>query len=110
MSVHSGKSSRQACHCTHVPRHGTFPDIDGLRMPRLELIARHEMPKENGLEKQNIQDRYYGRNDPVAKKILQGVAESKGLKAPEDKDIVRIFMTSMVSIERWKKELTRRQR
>ena len=46
------------------------------------------MPKENGLEKQNFQDRYYGRNDPVAKKILQGVAESKGLKAPEDKDIV----------------------
>jgi len=51
---------------------------------------RHEMPKENGLEKQNFQDRYYGRNDPVAKKILQGVAESKGLKAPEDKEIVRL--------------------
>jgi hypothetical protein len=51
---------------------------------------RHEMPKENGLEKQNFQDRYYGRNDPVAKKILQGVAESKGLKAPEDKEIVSL--------------------
>lgn len=50
--------------------------------------GRHEMPKENGLEKQNFQDRYYGRNDPVAKKMLQGVAESKGLKAPEDKEIV----------------------
>jgi pre-mRNA-splicing factor RBM22/SLT11 len=46
------------------------------------------MPEDNGLQKQNFQDRYYGRNDPVAKKILQGVAESKGLKAPEDKDIV----------------------
>ena len=54
---------------------------------------RHEMPKENVLEKQNFQDRYYGRNDPVAKKILQGVAESKGLKAPEDKEIVRPFMS-----------------
>jgi pre-mRNA-splicing factor RBM22/SLT11 len=53
---------------------------------------RHEMPEENGLQKQNIQDRYYGRNDPVAKKILQGVAESKGLKAPEDKDIVSVFL------------------
>jgi pre-mRNA-splicing factor RBM22/SLT11 len=52
--------------------------------------CRHEMPKENGLEKQNFQDRYYGRNDPVAKKILQGVAESKGLKAPEDKEIVSL--------------------
>jgi len=50
------------------------------------------MPEENGLQKQNIQDRYYGRNDPVAKKILQGVAESKGLKAPEDKDIVSVFL------------------
>ena len=49
------------------------------------------MPKENGLEKQTFQDRYYGRNDPVAKKILQGVAESKGLKAPEDKEIVRLW-------------------
>ena len=67
-------------------------------MSRLELIARHEMPKENGLEKQNIQDRYYGRNDPVAKKFLQGVAESKGLKAPEDKEIVRISMRSIASI------------
>lgn len=53
-----------------------------------KLTSRHEMPEENGLQKQNIQDRYYGRNDPVAKKILQGVAETKGLKAPEDKDIV----------------------
>ena len=48
------------------------------------------MPEDNGLQKQNFQDRYYGRNDPVAKKILQGVAESKGLKAPEDKDIVSV--------------------
>ena len=62
--------------------------------------CRHEMPKENGLEKQNFQDRYYGRNDPVAKKILQGVAESKGLKAPEDKEIVRSSM-SMWSMMLW---------
>jgi pre-mRNA-splicing factor RBM22/SLT11 len=72
---------------------------------------RHEMPKENGLEKQNFEDRYYGRNDPVAKKILQGVAESKGLKAPEDKEIVRLYVMSMASVKgeggRW--ELTDRQ-
>jgi hypothetical protein len=40
------------------------------------------------LEKQNIQDRYYGRNDPVAKKILRENAESTGLQAPEDQSIV----------------------
>jgi len=34
-------------------------------------------------------DRYYGRNDPVAKKMLSAHAESKGLVAPEDKSIVR---------------------
>lgn len=49
---------------------------------------RHELPQDNGLQKQNIQDRYYGRNDPVAKKILREQAELKGLKAPEDKTIV----------------------
>ena len=46
------------------------------------------MPEDNGLQKQSLVDRYYGRNDPVAKKILREQADSKGLKAPEDKSIV----------------------
>lgn len=33
-------------------------------------------------------DRYYGRNDPVAKKILRQTAEAKGMKAPEDQTVV----------------------
>jgi len=56
-----------------------------------ECPFRHEAPQEgegSGSKQQSIQDRYYGRNDPVAKRILKGVAESKGLKAPEDKSIV----------------------
>ena len=79
----------------HVTRHAISCQTWSERMKDV-ADPRHEMPKENGLEKQKIQDRYYGRNDPVAKKILQGVAESKGLKAPEDKEIVRqsIFMMS----------------
>ena len=52
-------------------------------------MCRHEKPVENELSKQNIQDRYFGHNDPVAKKILSGHAESQGLKPPEDKSIVR---------------------
>ena len=48
------------------------------------------MPQENGLEKQNIVDRYHGNNDPVAKKILREHAESKGLTAPEDQSIVSL--------------------
>jgi pre-mRNA-splicing factor RBM22/SLT11 len=62
------------------------------------------MPQDNGLQKQNIQDRYYGKNDPVAKKILQGVAESKGLKAPEDKEIVGHHLSLLLGIQ-----LTKRQ-
>lgn len=51
--------------------------------------CRHEVPQaNNGLEKQNIVDRYHGTNDPVAKKILREHAESKGLKAPDDQSIV----------------------
>lgn len=54
-----------------------------------ECPFRHEIPEENGLQKQNMQDRYYGRNDPVAKKMLRDNAEAKGLVPPEDKTIVR---------------------
>ena len=48
------------------------------------------MPVDNELSKQNIQDRYYGRNDPVAKKIMTGFANSQGLTPPEDESIVRV--------------------
>ena len=41
---------------------------------------RHEMPPpESDLSKQNIKDRYFGTNDPVANKIL-----GKGEKIPVD--------------------------
>ena len=52
------------------------------------MVKRHEIPEENGLQKQNLTDRYYGRNDPVAKKILRESAEGKGMKAPEDQSVV----------------------
>lgn len=53
-----------------------------------ESVFRHETPEDNGLSHQNIQDRYYGRNDPVARKILSQYADSQGLAPPEDKAIV----------------------
>lgn len=71
-----------------APGYYTLPDFF-----TLTVICRHEMPKENETQKpsqQSLVDRYYGRNDPVAKKILSQNAESKGLKAPEDKSIVRM--------------------
>jgi pre-mRNA-splicing factor RBM22/SLT11 len=46
------------------------------------------MPVKNELSKQNIQDRFFGNNDPVARKILSGHAEKQGLKPPEDESVV----------------------
>ena len=52
------------------------------------MHSRHEVPEKNELSKQNIQDRYFGNNDPVARKILAGHAEQQGLKPPEDESVV----------------------
>ncbi len=52
------------------------------------------MPVDNELSKQNIQDRYHGRSDPVAHKILNNHATSMGLTPPEDQTIVCPLMTS----------------
>jgi len=48
------------------------------------------MPAEQDdpLAKQNIKDRYHGRNDPVARKLLSNYAASKGLVPPEDVTVV----------------------
>lgn len=51
-------------------------------------LVRHEKPVENELSKQNIQDRYHGRSDPVAHKILNTHAKNMGLVPPEDQAIV----------------------
>lgn len=53
------------------------------------------MPEDNGLQKQNIKDRYHGRNDPVAKKLLASYATSKGLEPPEDTSIQSLFLTTL---------------
>ena len=47
------------------------------------IMYRHELPKESddSLNKQNIKDRYNGKNDPVAQKIL----ERQRLQEEEDK-------------------------
>lgn len=50
------------------------------------------MPVQNELSKQNIQDRYHGHNDPVAKKILSQHATAMGLQPPEDQNVVRDFL------------------
>jgi hypothetical protein len=39
-----------------------------------ECPYRHEMPTSGPLSEQNIKDRYYGVNDPVANKIMERVS------------------------------------
>jgi pre-mRNA-splicing factor RBM22/SLT11 len=53
---------------------------------------RHEVPVNNELSKQNIQDRFFGRNDPVARKIMVGHAEKQGLQPPEDESVVSFLL------------------
>ncbi|KAH7912230.1 hypothetical protein BJ138DRAFT_1084039 [Hygrophoropsis aurantiaca] len=60
-----------------------------------ECPYRHEKPVENDLSHQNIQDRYHGTNDPVARKIMAGHADTQGLKPPEDQSITSIFLSSL---------------
>jgi len=56
------------------------------------FIFRHEIPEINELSDQNIKDRYFGINDPVAKKILRGFNESKMPNFPADKSITTLFI------------------
>jgi len=44
------------------------------------------------MAQQNIKDRYYGVNDPVAKKLLGRVETFKTLTPPEDKDITTLYI------------------
>lgn len=63
-----------------------------------ECPYRHEMPNKNSeLAHQNIKDRYYGNDDPVAKKIMVGHAEKQGLKPPEDETVVSTFISLLLA-------------
>lgn len=44
---------------------------------------------------QNIQDRYHGRNDTVAKRLLNTYSESHGLTPPSDQSITSLFLSSL---------------
>ncbi|KAK6143769.1 hypothetical protein DH2020_024117 [Rehmannia glutinosa] len=52
-----------------------------------ECPYRHEMPVEGELSQQNIKDRYYGVNDPVALKLLNKAGEMPSLEPPDDESI-----------------------
>ncbi len=49
-----------------------------------ECPYRHEMPTTGELANQNMKDRYYGVNDPVANKMMRRVDEMNKLVPPPD--------------------------
>lgn len=57
-----------------------------------ECPYRHEMPVTGELSQQNIKDRYYGVNDPVAAKLLRKAGEMPSLNAPEDESIKTLYI------------------
>jgi pre-mRNA-splicing factor RBM22/SLT11 len=48
------------------------------------------MPTTGELADQNIKDRYYGINDPVANKMLRKLGEAPKLEPPEDQSIMTL--------------------
>jgi pre-mRNA-splicing factor RBM22/SLT11 len=50
------------------------------------------MPLSGELAEQNIRDRYYGINDPVARKMMRRLGERVKLEPPEDKDIKTLYV------------------
>lgn len=55
---------------------------------------RHEKPTDpdDPLADQNIKDRYYGVNDPVADKLLKRASTMPRLDPPEDKSISTLYI------------------
>lgn len=65
--------------------------------PGEECPYRHEKPTdpEDPLADQNIKDRYYGVNDPVADKLLKRAAAMPTLETPEDKTITTLYLGNL---------------
>ncbi|KAL6757150.1 hypothetical protein V8C86DRAFT_1789080 [Haematococcus lacustris] len=57
-----------------------------------ECPYRHEMPTTGELADQNIKDRYYGINDPVANKMMRKVGELPKLEPPEDTSVTTLWV------------------
>ncbi|KAI8816206.1 uncharacterized protein EV422DRAFT_298380 [Fimicolochytrium jonesii] len=60
-----------------------------------ECPYRHELPIKNDMSHQNIRDRYYGKNDPVAGRMLNRTDKASSLQTPEDKTITSLFLTGV---------------
>jgi pre-mRNA-splicing factor RBM22/SLT11 len=64
----------------------------------IECPFRHETPTGYELTRQNYHDRYYGTNDPVAKKMLARAANTPTLNHPKDLSITTLFIGNISSV------------
>jgi pre-mRNA-splicing factor RBM22/SLT11 len=65
-----------------------------------ECPYRHEMPTDpsDPLANQNLKDRYYGINDPVADKIFKQVDDMPQLEQPEDKTVTTLYVGGLDNV------------
>ncbi|OWA52853.1 Pre-mRNA-splicing factor RBM22 [Hypsibius exemplaris] len=63
-----------------------------------ECPYRHEKPSDpdDPLSSQNIRDRYYGTNDPVAAKLMGKLSRQPKLDNPEDRNITTLYVGSVL--------------
>ena len=61
------------------------------------FFYRHERPSDpdDPLSEQNIRDRYYGNNDPVADKLMKRAKEMPALEPPEDPLITTLYVAGL---------------
>lgn len=57
-----------------------------------ECPYRHEMPTTGPLATQNIKDRYFGVNDPVANKMMERVNNMEKLEPPADPSVTTLYV------------------
>jgi len=62
------------------------------------FFFRHERPSDpdDPLSEQNIRDRYYGNNDPVADKLMKRAKDMPALDPPEDPLITTIYVAGLI--------------
>ncbi|KAL0275130.1 UNVERIFIED_CONTAM: hypothetical protein PYX00_003087 [Menopon gallinae] len=62
-----------------------------------ECPYRHEKPTDpdDPLADQNIKDRYYGVNDPVAEKLMRRAEQMPKLEPPEDKTVTTLYVGNL---------------
>ena len=61
------------------------------------FFCRHDRPSDpdDPLSNQNIKDRYYGVNDPVANKLMSRASAMPTLEPPEDNQITTLYVAGL---------------